>query len=293
MNSADVGQVDEIAAGQVNAFAGTDLQNLPNPEKADTTTVGFVFKPRSIGIIRNPYLSVDYYDIKINDYIGTFGAQEVLDQCYTNGVASECAKIVRVNGNLIDDGSGVELFTTNLKYLQAEGLEFVGSFGLDTNDFGVNAGKLRFNAVVNTYLTNEFQSSSANVVVDCNGYYGTQCGNPLPKTRFTQRTTWEIKNFEVSTFWRYLGSAKVEEAQVADVFPEFQKIKAYHYLDLSLGYNITKKIKVSGLVSNVFEEEPPAVGNEAGSTSTNSGNTFPSVYDTLGRVYSLGLNATF
>jgi len=295
VNPADVGQVQDIISGQINAFAGTDLQNLPNPEKGDTTTIGFVFKPRSIGVIRNPYLSVDYYDIKISDYIGTFGAQEVLDQCYNNGVLAECAKIRRVNGNLIDDGSGVELFTTNLKVLRAEGIEFVGSFGLDTTDFGLNAGKLRFNAIVNTYLKNESQSSVANPVIDCNGFYGTQCGNPLPTTRFTQRTTWDIKNFEVSYLWRYLGATKVEQAQIdaGGVFEDFQKIGAYNYFDLSLGYNITKKVKVAALVTNVLEKDPPVVGNEAGSTSSNSGNTFPSVYDPLGRVYSFGISAQF
>jgi outer membrane receptor protein involved in Fe transport len=293
VNPADVGRVQDIIAGQINAFSGTDLDNLPDPEKADTTTVGIVLKPKSIGVIRNPYLSVDYYDIKVNDFIGNFGAQEVLDQCYNGGVSSECDKIVRVNGNLIDDGSGVELFTTNLKYLQAEGVEVIGSFGLNSTDFGMDVGKLRVNAVVNYYLTNESQSSSANEVIDCKGFYGTQCGNPLPTTRFIQRTTWDVANFEFSYLWRYIGSSKVEEAQRAAVFSEFREIKAYNYLDLSVGYNVTKKIKVSALVNNVFEKDPPVVGNEAGSTATNSGNTFPAVYDTLGRVYSFGLNATF
>ena len=285
----DVGTVQDIISGQINAFNGTDLNNLPAPEKADTTTIGFVFKPRSLGILRNPYVSVDYYDIKVNDYIGTFGAQEILDQCYNAGVLSECAKIRRVGGNLINDGSGVELFTTNLKELRAEGVEVAGSFAIHTANFG----KFRFNAIVNKYLTQESQSSDANDVIDCKGYYGTQCGNPLPSIRWTQRTTWDIKNFEVSYLWRHLGSAKIEEPQVAGTFEEFRKIGSFDYIDLNVGYNVTKKIKVSALVSNVFEKDPPVVGNEAGTTASNSGNTFPSVYDTLGRVYSFGVSAAF
>ena len=46
-------------------------------------------------------------------------------------------------------------------------------------------------------------------------------------------------------------------------------------------------------VANVFDEDPPIIGNETGTTSYNSGNTFPSNYDTLGRVYALGINVKF
>jgi hypothetical protein len=35
------------------------------------------------------------------------------------------------------------------------------------------------------------------------------------------------------------------------------------------------------------------VGNEAADTSSNSGNTFPSGYDTIGSVYKFGFNLTF
>jgi len=46
-------------------------------------------------------------------------------------------------------------------------------------------------------------------------------------------------------------------------------------------------------VTNLFEEDPPVVGNEAADTTSNSLNTFPSTYDPLGRVFSIGLNAKF
>ena len=44
---------------------------------------------------------------------------------------------------------------------------------------------------------------------------------------------------------------------------------------------------------NVTDDDPPVVGNEAASTSFNSGNTFPSTYDTLGPVYTVQLNIKF
>lgn len=288
----DVGTLEDLVSGQVNAFAGTDLANPPKPESADTTTIGVVWQPKNFGFIRNAYLSLDYYDIKVNDYIGTFGSQELLNACYSGGQANACSKIIRVGNTLTNPGSGIQLFTTNLKYLQAEGVEMVGSFAIRTSGFG----SFRFAANANYYLTQESQSSSVNNVIDCKGFYGTQCGNPLPEFRFTQRTTWDFKDVELSYFWRYLGGAKVETAQITDgntVFPEFQSIDSFNYLDLSVGYNVTKKVKVSFLAQNVFDQQPPVVGNEAADTRSNSGNTFPSVYDVLGRVYSLGVSASF
>jgi outer membrane receptor protein involved in Fe transport len=46
-SNAQVGQVEDIVAGQINGFFGTDLSQLPAPEKADTLTAGIVWTPGS------------------------------------------------------------------------------------------------------------------------------------------------------------------------------------------------------------------------------------------------------
>jgi outer membrane receptor protein involved in Fe transport len=130
-------------------------------------------------------------------------------------------------------------------------------------------------------------------VIDCKGFYGTQCGNPLPEMRWTQRTSWSKGPFGVSLLWRHLGSAKVEPAQLADTFDQFEKIGAYDYFDLSASWQYNDNFGVQLSVVNLTNEDPPVVGNEAGTTSANNGNTFPSVYDTLGRVYAIGVNVKF
>ena len=298
--AADVGLIEDFTAGQINGFFGTDLDNLPKPEKADTNTFGVAWRPKNMGLVRNAYLSLDYYDIKITDYIGTLGAQEVLDGCYIQGRTSECAKVRRVNGGLATDGSGVELFTTNLKYLKAEGVELATSFDVLAGKLG--KFKLALNA--NYYLTQESLSSNEGDLVDCNGFYGNTCGNPLPKLRMIQRTTWSFKDFDTSLLWRYIGKSDIETAQtidpdgagteeIADSIPAFQHIGSYSYFDMSVGYTFKKNYKVSFLATNLFERDPPVLGNEAGTTASNSGNTFPSVYDPLGRTYSLSVGLTF
>ena len=300
MDPDQVGVVQDIESGQVNTFQGTDLANLPRPEEADTLTVGVVWQPDFIPVVKDVLVSLDYYDIDISDVIGEFGAQEVLDACYVSGVADQCAKIHRVGGNLVVQGAGVDTFTTNLQYLRAEGLELGMAFGFDIGAFG----NLRFSANINKYLTHESQSDDTTALVDCVGVYGTNCGNgpqggPLPETRWLQRTTWNYDDFTVSLLWRHLSgiTSALPACQTVGeegcVFSSFKSISSYNYFDLFGSWQFLEQAQVSFGVSNMFEKDPPVVGNEAADTGSNSGNTFPQLYDALGRMYSVGLRVSF
>ena len=288
MSVAQVGTVDDIIVGQINTFEGTLLTALPQIEHADTTTFGFVWTP-DIDALQGAVFSLDYYDIDISDYIDTFSAQEVLDGCYQLALAGECAKIRRVGGNLILDGSGVEIFTQNLKYIRAEGIELGFSFGI-----GVGRGDLNFSGTANHYLTHEFQSRDELPVVECVGYFGTSCEQPRPDTRFIQRTTWDYNNLSVSAQWRHFGETERElPERTPTSFVPFLTIDSFDYLDLYASYRIRDRYLLSFGAMNVTDEEPPVVGNEAGDTAFNSGNTFPGVYETLGRTYTFQVNIGF
>ncbi|HEX7238085.1 MAG TPA: TonB-dependent receptor [Gammaproteobacteria bacterium] len=286
MSAAQVGTVEDIVSGQVNIFEGTDLANLPKIETAYTTTYGVVWTPDFGG--QSATFSLDYYDINIDDAIEEFTPQEILDACYVLAVASECAKVQRIGGTLTLPGAGVELLTRNKVYLRAEGVELGFAFG-----FGVGEGDLNFTGTINKYLTHEFQSLLALPVVDCNGHYGTSCEQPRPEERMIQRTTWNLKDLSLSAQWRHLGKVTVQPPEAANFAPEFQSIPAYDYIDLYASYKIADKYLLSFGAMNVADKDPPVVGNEAGTTDFNSGNTFPGTYDTLGRMYTLQVNISF
>ena len=180
MSDAQVGVIPDIIAGQINTFSGSNPSAPPGPEQADTMTAGFAWTPEFSGI--NDFnLTVDYYDIDIKDIIGNFSAQEVLDSCYSQGLASECAKILRVGGDLTGSSAGVSLFTSNLKFLQAEGIEIAFNVGFDIGELG----SLQFSGNINKYLTQESQSSDNVPVIDCKGFYGTSC-TPISDLRWVQ-----------------------------------------------------------------------------------------------------------
>ena len=288
MSNAQVGTVEDIVSNQINIFEGTDLANLPTIEQADTTTIGFVWTP-DFGNLLNPVFSLDYYDVDITNPIEEFTPQEILDACYVLAVASECAKIVRVGGTVTLPGAGVELLTRNKIYLQAEGIELGFSFGVGLGEMG----DLQFTGNVNKYLTHEFHSLAELPVVDCNGYFGTSCQNARPEMRAIERTTWNYNDLSVSAQLRYIGPVDRELPESASSFPNFRHIGGRTYIDLYASYRFADKYNLSFGAMNVTDKGPPVVGNEAGSTDFNSGNTFPSTYDTLGRLYTVQLNMQF
>ncbi|TXS95953.1 TonB-dependent receptor plug domain-containing protein [Parahaliea maris] len=289
MTAAQVGTVQDIVSNQINTFDGSDPGSPPDSEQAETFTAGIVWTP-DFNFTDYLTLSVDYYDIDITDIIGEFSAQEVLNGCYVAAQASECAKIKRIGGDLTLPASGVELFTTNLDYLQAEGLDIGFNFGFTIGRWG----NLDFSGNITHYLTQESQSSSITPVLDCKGFYGTSC-DPLPETVWSQRTTWNIDNFTVSLNWMHFDSVDAEPPERAGLFAPFRSIDSYDYFDLFASYDFSWKgdFKVSLGVKNLTDEDPPIVGNDAGSTSFNNGNTFPSTYTVLGRIYTAGFNYRF
>jgi outer membrane receptor protein involved in Fe transport len=72
--------------------------------------------------------------------------------------------------------------------------------------------------------------------------------------------------------------------------PLVKKLKAMNYFDLGASYKATKNITLSAAINNILDTDPPIRNQGSGFTN---GNTFPVVYDALGRRVSLTLNAKF
>ncbi len=73
---------------------------------------------------------------------------------------------------------------------------------------------------------------------------------------------------------------------------DFNKIDAFDYLDVTTRFNV-EQFTFTFTVQNLFNTKPPIVGNTIGSTSFNSGNTYPSSYDALGRRFAVGARVKF
>jgi outer membrane receptor protein involved in Fe transport len=142
-------------------------------------------------------------------------------------------------------------------------------------------------------------------------------GSIQPEFQFSNRFTLGFDKVDVSLLWRWIDGVQFEPEQLANdiaaaqaapadcpnptttddggcvVDPEFRKIKAAHYFDLTTRFNVSENLVFTLTVQNLLDKSPPIVGNTIGSTTYNSGNTFPSTYDALGRRYAASVKLKF
>jgi outer membrane receptor protein involved in Fe transport len=289
MLPSQVGTAPDIISGQVNIFAGTNPNALPDPEEASTTTFGVVWEPEFDWLPGPTTISLDYYNIEIDDYIDRPTGQESLDLCYIIGDPVTCGGIVRIGGALGETGTGTPSFFTNFVTYQAEGIDFsLSSTGYELGEYG----ELGFNWTAHTYLTNEFQTTAASPVVDCKGFYGTSC-DPVPEFRSIFRINYLFNDFDASLLWRHIDDMDAQEGEAMALFEEFRSVDSQDYFDLSFGYTWNDMVRFQALIANIADEDPPILGDNTGSTRANNGNTFPSMYDTMGRVYNLSVKVSF
>jgi iron complex outermembrane receptor protein len=288
-----IGSLPKPSAGQVTSQSSGN-PNL-SPEQARTLTLGLTLAPRPSMI-----LSLDYYRIAIDQALSRPAVADVLDACYGQQLNpsltfnSWCALIQRspsngtFNGN---DAAGVRTPLSNQGRQASSGFDLNVRYKLNLPALG-NPGSLDLQLALNQVRSYSFQATPLSLNRQCLGYYSTACGGPNYRRKFSQRSTWNIGQYAIGYHWRYLSGA-VEEPGGIDFLPAFAKIAPFHYLDLSLAWNISKAAHVYLSVGNVFNRMPPIVGGTIGTTSTNSGNTFPQNYDVVGRYFTLGTTLKF
>jgi outer membrane receptor protein involved in Fe transport len=311
------GGISQPSSGQINVTTSgnPDL----DVERATTYTLGVVFTP---SFVPRFSVTVDYFNIKIKDLISAPSQNDILNGCYSTAlnasqtVNSFCQLIRRnpLTGSLNGAGEtpGVILASSNLGRLETAGVDAGVNYTLPV---GENALKLGFNGTWLDYY--HIQATPISINRDCTGVYSTSCTNPRPEWKWNARVGYQISVFDVSLLWNHVSSVKLEPFNATaiqpvstpqsggpnpactlpanatpatctnGVFDAFERIKAYNYFDLSVRINASDNLEFGLLVENLFDKEPPLVGATIGGTSYNSGNTFPTIYDPIGRAFTV------
>jgi outer membrane receptor protein involved in Fe transport len=283
-------------AGQYNFLQGgnPDL----NPEEADTYTFGFVVTP---SFLPGFNLSVDYYNIKVDNLIGSVGALNILDACYTANNAAACNLIVRdpATGALWTDGGRIIDTNVNIGGVQTSGVDFNANYSVPLEDWGAPSyGSLQF-SFVGTWLESLETDTGlgfANSVYDCAGFYANQCGVPNPEWRHRARVTWVSPwDLDVSATWRYYGEAEIAvlgaDGSLNNSGARLDKVlDDQNYLDLAGTWQVLDNVTLRAGVNNILDSDPP-LSPSVGTTGNN--NTYPQLYDSLGRYFFFGVTANF
>ena len=284
------GNVPAPAAGQISNTGGGN-PNL-QPEEADTTTIGLVWEPEFL-----PGLSftLDRYKIEIAKAVSSATTNQVIDGCYTaalnpgfNAGNPFCGLIARnVTTGSLNGAAGVITQTSNLGEVDTNGYDLGVSYRLKLQSWG----RVDLGLQATHVIKSGFKSLPSVERIECVGVNGPDCGGPTSKTKWSQRTTWNMGDFTAGYNWRYLGKSSVQGAPAT--LPQFASIKAYNYVDLNFAWQATKNLRMSLAINNAGDLDAPFVGANVGTTSTNSGNTFPQWYDVVGRAYSFTATLRF
>lgn len=324
--AASIGSILNPAAGQANITIGGN-PNL-QAEKATTYTFGVVLQP-----VTGLTVTVDYYNIKVEDAITSPAPGDAIAFCFANitaasATSADCLAIQRnrANGRLSGTSTptnpipGLPGNLSNAGLLKTDGIDLNINYRTDlTDNIGLN---LAFNG--NYVFHSQFRSRPGGLLRECVGYYSVNCGvstglasgtglavgSPTPQYTFTQRTTLVFDKVDLSLLWRHIDGLKYEpglpplfngtitnapgaDYSLAGQQINFNRIKAYNYFDLTARFSVTDNFQLTLSAFNLFDKKPPIVGSSAGSTAFNGGNTFPSLYDTIGRRYSVTGNLKF
>ncbi|GGE14798.1 TonB-dependent receptor [Polymorphobacter glacialis] len=284
------GFIVDNPAGQFNSLIGgnPDLQ----PETADTVSVGTVLRP---SFAPGLTISIDYFNIKVKDLVGSVNPNLSLSNCINSGDPYFCNLIQRNpgTGSLWQGEAGYfKRFNVNTGQLQTSGIDLAIDYRLGLDEtFGSDLGSVAFNlngTYLNSFKTTPLPNSPEADIYECAGLYAGLCGRPRPEWRHQLMITWNTPwDLNLSLTWRYVSSVKVAQTSDQPVltgsFAEVNReLGARSYFDLSAGYEIRKDFNLRVGINNLFDKDPPLTTTAAIEDGGN-GNTYPQFYDATGR----------
>lgn len=277
VTAAQYGNITANPAGQYNQLLGGNT-NL-NPEKSDTYTLGAVLRPT--GALEGFSLSVDYFDITVSDFIGTVPPGQAVSRCVSDADPFFCSLVNRdpASGSLWLNPNGfVTATNVNTGSLYTSGIDFNALYNFDLG----NKGSLGLNYTATYLLDLETESLPGDTPFECAGFYADDCGTPNPEWRSIASATWNTP-WDISTrlSWRYFSAVDAYEGLAAEEGSFDSSLGAQSYFDLAFTYTGFEDVTLRAGVNNVLDREPP-LSSSVGAGFGN-GNTYPQVYDALGR----------
>jgi outer membrane receptor protein involved in Fe transport len=263
------------------------------PETSESKTLGFVYSP---SWLEGFDVSLDWWNIEIEDGIGTLLPQTVFDKCYSSAQGDQqfCALITRgPGGNVVD----MLASPVNFSGFDVEGWDLTVNYNFDT-DWG------RFGIVWDTTYTSVWD------FIDEEGEVTHNAGQDLgddsyPRIRSNLNLAWRLGDFGVNWGVRYYHHTDeacpffgIEEDGLTNPCsdpdyssPTFQTGKNRQgttvYNDVRFTWNAPWNAQFGIGINNVLDKDPP-VSYAAGNNSFNT-----SVYEVPGRFWFVQYNQKF
>lgn len=248
------------------------------PETANIFTAGVVLLPR---FLKGFSLTLDYFNLSIDNSIQAAGAEVLLNNCYQNANRSDCDKIQRnadgVIENIIDT-------TTNIGGAETAGIDITAAYRLNARD----AGKFRFGVDL-TWLQKYNEIQAGGRVVKGKGNYDI---GVFPEWRWNASVLWNLGGWGAGLNARYIGGFKECPEFNCNAEPEdpsmpvpSRDVSANVTADLFVSRAISSPIGRTTLTVGVnnFLDQAPAVIYDGSYGDSDSD------YDFLGRFFYVRL----
>ena len=272
VTASQYGNIISNPAGQYSTQIGGNSELVP--EKADTWVAGLVLQP---GFLPGLALTADYWKIRIGNLIGADDFLATLQSCA--GVnrprnAAACALIHRSpgSGSLWLGPGFIDLTNRNFTGvdLSTNGLDFQGTYSRVLPSLGT----LNL-AFAGTHVISRDLPGVGN---ECAGYFAGICGTPTPRWRHKLRASLFRSQGGITAAWRHFSGVDSK----LPVNPGASRMSAADYFDLAVQFRPSPSVQLRLGANNILDREPPVVGGIVG-VGFGNGNTYPQVYDALGR----------
>jgi len=231
----------------ISGFVGGN-PNL-SEETADTQTYGFVWTP---SYAEGLALSVDYYNINIDDVISTVSATDLINECFsTPGLDSDtCLAHTR-----FPDTGKLQFwysFGVNQSSRKQEGIDSALSYNFEKLWLipGTLSAKLLWSHLIDYTLQRTPESDPYSL--------DGEVGYNKDKLKLT--LVWENSDWLVSLDNTYYGSALDDATQDKDDY-SLNHISPILYVDLQVRWFATDEWQIYAGVDNMFNQNPPYCPN--------------------------------
>ena len=257
------------------------------PETADTYNIGFQWTANSDeGLMGNMSISVDYYNIDINDVISVVPGLTTLSKCYnldgTNAGYDNSNEFCQL---LHRDANGLlQLIETpylNLGKLSTSGIDLDFSWSPTLNSMGMNAaGNLYLRT--NVAYTDSFEIQTIPGGPTDDYVHTISVGNSHPQWKSMTDIGYRNDSLTVGVRWRFLESMDDVTVITTPATPQ-AGTETYNTYDLYGTWSPTEKWTIRAGISNITDELSVRV-------STSQWSTDPALYDPTGRQWYLGMS---
>jgi len=262
------------------------------PEEADTTSFGVIYQPDWATDLS---MSIDYYEINMNNVISTLSAQSEVALC-AQGDSSLCSLIQRTAGVITQ----VATPNINVDQFYTNGADFQVADHFPLSKVRPSwQGSLSLR-LLGTYVAS-LTTKETGTTVDEAGAVGSFMypssiggGNlaGVPHWRVNLSAAYQVGPGTVDLEERYIGAGKFDNLYGPGVVPD-NHVSGVFYTDAALQYELPGfehgRAVLYSNVSNVFNRSPPIIVSAFIAPQV----TNATLYDVIGRTFRLGVRFRF